>query len=112
MIFGKHINRYYLKYAPSLLLGLLTLVVVDYLQLIVPNLYQQVINGINTGFVTVDGVQMVFDMDFLLERICMPMVWVILAMVFGRFCGGSAFWARQFGWKTSCATGCLTTAGS
>ena len=85
MIFGKHINRYYLKYLPSLLLGLLTLVMVDYLQLIVPNLYQQVINGINTGFVTVDGVQQAFDMTFLIERICMPMVWVILAMVLGRF---------------------------
>ena len=85
MIFGKHINRYYLKYLPSLLLGLLTLVMVDYLQLIVPNLYQQVINGINTGSVTVDGVQQAFDMTFLIERICMPMVWVILAMVLGRF---------------------------
>ena len=85
MIFGKHINRYYLKYLPSLLLGLLTLVMVDYLQLIVPNLYQQVINGINTGSVTVDGTQQAFDMTFLIERICMPMVWVILAMVLGRF---------------------------
>ena len=85
MIFGKHINRYYLKFLPSLLLGLVTLVMVDYLQLIVPNLYQQVINGINTGFVTVDGVQMAFDMEYLLDRICMPMVWIILSMVLGRF---------------------------
>ena len=85
MIFGKHINRYYLKFMPSLLLGLLTLVMVDYLQLIVPNLYQQVINGINTGFVTVSGEQLAFDMDFLLQRICMPMVGIILAMVLGRF---------------------------
>ena len=29
MIFGKHINRYYLKYGPMLLLGLLALVAVD-----------------------------------------------------------------------------------
>lgn len=29
MIFGKHINKYYLKYAPLLLLGILALVVVD-----------------------------------------------------------------------------------
>ena len=85
MIFGKHINRYYLKYAPMLLLGLLTLVTVDYLQLIVPNLYQQVINGINTGLVTVDGVEQAFDMVFLVERICMPMVGVILVLVLGRF---------------------------
>ncbi len=85
MVFGKHINRYYIKYLPILLLGLLTLVVVDYVQLIVPNLYQMVINGINDGAVTVEGVTMPFDMDFLLERICMPLVGVILTMVIGRF---------------------------
>ena len=53
MIFGKYINRYYLKYGPMLLLGLITLVAVDYLQLIVPNLYQMVINGITYVPVTV-----------------------------------------------------------
>ncbi len=85
MIFGKHINRYYLRYSGLLLLGLAALVVVDYLQLIIPELYQMLINGMNRGYVTVDGAQMAFDMDFLLDRICMPMVGIILAMVFGRF---------------------------
>ena len=85
MIFGKHINRYYLRFAPMLLLGLIALVAVDYLQLIIPNLYQQVINGMNEGAVLVDGEMLPFDMNFLLDRICMPMVAVILAMVLGRF---------------------------
>ncbi len=85
MIFGKHINRYYVKYAWLLLLGLAALVMVDYMQLEIPELYQMVVNGMNQGFVTVDGVQMAFDMDFLLDTICMPMVWIILSMVFGRF---------------------------
>ncbi len=85
MIFGKHINRYYLRYGPMLLLGIVALVAVDYLQLVIPSLYAMVINGLNDGFVDVDGVQMAFDMDFLLGKICMPMVGVILAMVFGRF---------------------------
>ena len=85
MIFGKHINRYYVRYALWLLAGLAALVMVDYLQLIVPNLYQMVINGMNDGFVTVDGTQVAFDGAFLLDRICMPMVGIILAMVFGRF---------------------------
>lgn len=85
MIFGRHINRYYLKYGYMLLLGLAALVTVDYLQLEIPELYQMVINGMNQGFVTVEGVQAAFDMDFLLDRICMPMVGIILAMVFGRF---------------------------
>lgn len=85
MIFGKHINRYYLKYAGWLLLGLAALILVDYLQLVIPNLYQMVINGMNQGYVMVDGAETVFDMDFLLDRICMPMVGIVLAMVSGRF---------------------------
>ena len=39
MIFGKHINRYYLRYAPMLLFGLASLIAVDYLQLVIPELY-------------------------------------------------------------------------
>ena len=85
MIFGKHINRYYLRYAPLLLLGLITLVTVDYLQLIVPNMYQMVVNGMNDGVVLYQGVETVFDMDFLLDKICMPMVGIILCLVVGRF---------------------------
>jgi len=63
MIFGKHINRYYAKYAPSLLLGLAALILVDYLQLIVPELYRTVINGMNQGFIVENGISEVFDMD-------------------------------------------------
>ncbi len=85
MIFGKYINRYYLKYAPHLLVGLLALWTVDYLQLVIPELYQMVINGMNQGYVVVDGVQQTFDMTFLLDKICMPMLVVAIAIVFGRF---------------------------
>ncbi len=85
MIFGKYINRYYLKYAPHLLVGLLALWTVDYLQLVIPELYQMVINGMNQGYVVVDGVQQTFDMNFLLDKICMPMLVVAIAIVFGRF---------------------------
>ena len=85
MIFGKYINRFYLKYAPHLLLGLFALWLVDYLQLMIPELYQMVINGMNQGYVMVDGVQQTFDMAFLLDKICMPMVGVAIAIVFGRF---------------------------
>ena len=85
MIFGKHINRYYVRYALWLLMGLAALVLVDYMQLLVPNLYQMVVNGMNQGYVLTGGVQVPFDMDFLLDRICMPMVGIILAMVVGRF---------------------------
>ena len=85
MIFGKHINRYYLRYGPLLLLGLVTLVAVDYLQLVIPELYQMVVDGMYAGSVTVDGVTHVFNMDFLLDSVCMPMVKVILCVCLGRF---------------------------
>ncbi len=77
MIFGKHINRYYLKYLPSLIFGLFSLILVDFLQLEVPKLYRTVIDGLNG--------EIPFTMDILLDEICMPMVIIILAMVFGRF---------------------------
>ena len=85
VIFGKHINRYYWKYAVFLLIGLLALVAVDYLQLVVPNLYQMVINGVDTGFVNLNGQIVPFDMDFLLDEICMPIIIIVLCLVVGRF---------------------------
>ena len=85
MIFGKHINRYYFRYAPMLLLGIFSLLVVDVLQLRIPELYQNVINGLNDGFVEVNGVSVSFDKAYLISEICMPFVVIILFMVAGRF---------------------------
>ena len=85
MVFGKHINRYYLKYALPLLGGLLALFLVDYLQLLIPAFYRTVINGINSGVVEEGGVTVPFDLSYLVEEVCLPMVFVILALVFGRF---------------------------
>lgn len=85
MIFGKHINRYYAKYAPSLLLGLAALILVDYLQLIVPELYRTVINGMNQGFIVENGISEVFDMDYLLDKVCLPLIGIIIGIVLGRF---------------------------
>ena len=86
MIFGKHINQYYLKFGPMLILGLLALVMVDALQLEIPKLYGAVIDGMKAGMVTLaDGTVIPFDMDYVLESICLPMVKIILARIFGRF---------------------------
>ena len=85
MLFGKHINRYYVRYAPRLLLGLLALILVDYMQLLTPKLYKLLINGVNDGEVLIDGVLKPFDTNFLLDEICLPMIFIIIAMVVGRF---------------------------
>ena len=85
MIFGKHINRYYLRYGLWLLLGLGALALVDVLQLQVPKYYRMIIDGMTYGTVELDGVLTPFTMDLLLDEICMNMVLVILFLLLGRF---------------------------
>lgn len=85
MLFGKHINKYYLKHLPVLILGLLALIVVDYFQLLIPELYSIVINGVNDGYVVIDKVTHIFDMNLLLDKVCLPLIFVIVFMVIGRF---------------------------
>ena len=86
MIFGKHINKYYLKYSYLLLGGIFALLLVDFMQLEIPELYRMVLEGIQYGAVEVrEGEIMKFDMNFVLDEICEPLLWIILAMIFGRF---------------------------
>lgn len=85
MIFGKYINRYYLKNAPVLLLGLLALLMVDYIQLLIPQFYRLVINGVNLGQVVVNSQPLPFTKEALLQHICLPMIWIVVLMVIGRF---------------------------
>ena len=49
---------------------------VDFFQLKIPELYRMVINGIDSNTLT---------LEFLLDDICAPMLWIVVAMVFGRF---------------------------
>lgn len=85
MIFGKHINRYYLRYLPMLLLGTIALIAVDLFQLRIPELYRMLINAASGEEILVDGVPVTFDLDFLLDRICLPMIGILVIMVIGRF---------------------------
>lgn len=78
MVFGRHINKYYLKYLPLILLGILSLALVDYFQLIIPKLYREVVNGLNGNIPD-------FNSEYVLKNICEPMIVVIIAMVTGRF---------------------------
>ena len=58
---------------------------VDYAQLLIPELYRMLINGLNEGAVLYNGVSVPFNMGFLLDRICFPIVLIIAAMIAGRF---------------------------
>ena len=69
-----------------LLLGTLALLVVDYAQLIIPELYRMVIDGLEDGkSLNSKGVLVDFDINFLLDEICFPMLFVIIAMIICRF---------------------------
>lgn len=85
MVFGKNVNRYYKKHGFVLFLGIAALLLVDYMQLKIPELYKYVINGVNTGFVEIGGERTAFTLDFLLDKVCFPLIFVILSLVFGRF---------------------------
>lgn len=55
MVFGKTINKYYLKYLHLILLGVFFIVVVDYFQLEIPELMRDAIDGLNNGTLTKDA---------------------------------------------------------
>ena len=43
MLFGRYVNRYYLKYGWMLLIGILALIAVDYIQLFIPEYLGEVV---------------------------------------------------------------------
>ena len=90
MLFGKHINKYYLRYLYLFIFGLISLIAVDMAQLDIPQLYEYLVNGLNSLIdgsrkIIVDGTEVAFDFDFVLKYLCEPMMWIILVMVLGRF---------------------------
>ena len=85
MVFGKYVNRYYKKHFFALLLGVIALIAVDYFQLNIPEFYNYVVSGIKDGTVTIGNDIYAFDLDFLLDKICAPMILTIVVMAIGRF---------------------------
>ena len=49
MLFGRHINRYYLKYAPLFIIGILALIAVDLVQLLIPEYLGEVVDILQTN---------------------------------------------------------------
>ncbi|MGM9874191.1 MAG: ABC transporter ATP-binding protein [Bacilli bacterium] len=49
MIFGKHINKYYIKYLPLLIIGILALISVDWVQLYLPEELGKLVNLFNNA---------------------------------------------------------------
>ena len=51
----------------------------------IPQFYRLVINGVNLGQVVVNGQTLPFTKEVLLQHICLPMIWIVVLMVIGRF---------------------------
>jgi ATP-binding cassette subfamily B protein len=84
-----------------LILGALALFLVDYMQLVLPELYGMVIEGFEKGTVEIEsGVFLPFDLNFLLEHICRPLLFVIVSLVFGRFLWRVCFFGSGFKMET------------
>ena len=54
MIFGKSINKYYLKYLHLFLAGTIALVIIDFVQLEIPGLLGSIVDGLEKGTLTND----------------------------------------------------------
>ena len=58
MVFGRYVNKYYIKHFWALLLGVIALVAVDFFQLEIPEFYNYIVSGLGSedGMIKVDGV--------------------------------------------------------
>ena len=79
MIFGKHINKYYLKYSWILLIGIIALLAVDIFQAKIPEIYSTIVDGFDPNVTDV-----IID-KALLSDLCLDMLIIIAVLVIGRF---------------------------
>ena len=56
MLFGRHINKYYLKYGVLFLFGLASLIVVDWVQLEIPTIIGNIIDGLEMKTLTSEDI--------------------------------------------------------
>lgn len=75
MIFGKHINKYYLKYSYFFILGIIALVLVDIFQLRIPEIIGEIVDYIKESKLTME----------LLNGYVKEFIIVIAVMFIGRF---------------------------
>lgn len=80
MIFGKHINKYYLKYGLFMLIGIIALVIVDIAQSKVPDIIGDITDGLSVG---------VGSSSFLtpetLKNLLLQLLTIALILFVGRF---------------------------
>lgn len=75
MIFGRHVNKFYVKYGVLFLLGVAALILVDWYQLLIPDITGSIIEGIQFGSLTEEALK-----AFMLE-----LAGIAAILVVGRF---------------------------
>ncbi|MGD9910399.1 MAG: ABC transporter ATP-binding protein [Candidatus Izemoplasmatales bacterium] len=75
MIFGKYVNKFYLKYGFFFLIGIVALFVVDYTQLIIPEITGKIIEGLEYNTLT----------ETFLHDLMIELIWIAIIIVGGRF---------------------------
>lgn len=75
MLFGRNVKRYYLKYFHLFIIGILALLLVDYIQLLIPENYGNLIDLIGNKTLTLTS----------LMKIIYNMLFITLCMFVGRF---------------------------
>lgn len=75
MIFGKHVNQFYLKYGVFFFIGIVALVVVDYAQLVIPEIVGKVIEGLEYSTLT----------STILNGLMISLIEIAIVVVVGRF---------------------------
>lgn len=75
MIFGKYVNRFYLKYFLNFFIGILFLVLIDIVQLYVPEIIASLTRANDNGTLT----------EILIQQGCLNIFYIALFMFVGRF---------------------------
>jgi ATP-binding cassette subfamily B multidrug efflux pump len=75
MLYGKHVNRYYLKFCYLFIIGIAALLLVDYVQLLIPDSYGTLIDALAEKNLTLE----------LLGQVMFHLLLILIAMFVGRF---------------------------
>jgi ATP-binding cassette subfamily B protein len=75
MVFGRHVNKFYLKYGIFFLLGIAALILVDWYQLMIPDITGSIIEGIQFGTLS----------DETLKAFMLDLAVIAAVLVVGRF---------------------------
>ena len=74
MLFGKHINKFYLRYGAFFIIGLIALIIVDYVQLFIPEFLGTIVSEVEKEDMNIE----------LINETIIKTILVAVAMFIGR----------------------------